>query len=336
MKRLRPLLTAPFRAQYLLIWVLLVMLVVFSIAAPSFARQSNLIKTVRSSGIIALLVLGLTWIVASGEIDVSYPAVAGFASIITVTLVNRGMSWPAALAVAISGGTLFGLLSGLLIVTFRCPSLIATIAVGSVARAVACMVVEGNRAIRLMSKPWVIQRLGSGKLGAEAVVIAIVVAVYVVFWYIQDLTTTGQHLYALGENRQAALEAGIREKKVILSFFALSALLAACGGVLWVALLHQAKPQLEGTVFIDGLTAVFLGALIVKAGKPNVIGTLIGAIFLAVLGNGLTLLGVPSYIGDMIKGGLMIFGIVIIALSRYRLTHRAPRTAPVELSAARS
>ena len=85
---------------------------------------------------------------------------------------------------------------------------------------------------------------------------------------------------------------------------------------------HQAKPQMEGTVFIDGLTAVFLGALIIKAGKPNVIGTLIGAVFLAVLGNGFTHLGVSSYVGDMIKGALMIFGVVIIAVSRYRLAHK--------------
>jgi ribose transport system permease protein len=331
MSRLAALPGALLRAQCLLIWVLLAMVLVFSFAAPDFATRSNLLKTVRSSGLIAVLVLGLTWIVASGEIDVSYPAVGGFTSIVIVVSVNQGMSWAAAIPLAVGCGMLFGLLSGLLIVTFRCPSLIATIAVGSVARAVACMIVQGNRAIRLMSKPAAIEFLGSGRLGAEVLFILIVVAIYLAFWYIQDLTTTGQHLYALGENRQAALEAGIREKKIVLSFFGLSALLAAGGGVMWVAQFHQAKPQMEGTIFIDGLTAVFRGALIVKAGKPNVIGTLIGAIFLAVLGNGLTHLGVPSYVGDMIKGALMIFGIVIIAVSRYRLTRRTQKAGPAEL-----
>lgn len=311
-----------FKAQYLLVWVLLAMAVFFALAAPQFATESNLLKTVRSSGLIAVLVLGLTWIVAAGEIDVSYPAVGGFTSIVLVVSVNNGMAWAAAIPLAVGCGMLFGLLSGLLIITFRCPSLIATIAVGSLARAVACMIVEGNRAIRLVDKPEAIRFLGSGRLGAEILFIAIVAAIYAVFWYLQDLTTTGQHLYALGENRQASLEAGIGEKKIVLSFFALSALLASGGGVMWVAQFHQAKPQMEGTIFIDGLTAVFLGALIVKAGKPNVIGTLIGAVFLAVLGNGLTLLGVPSYYGDIIKGALMIFGVVVIALSRYRLASK--------------
>ena len=311
-----------FKAQYLLVWVLLARAVFFALAAPQFATESNLLKTVRSSGLIAVLVLGLTWIVAAGEIDVSYPAVGGFTSIVLVVSVNNGMAWAAAIPLAVGCGMLFGLLSGLLIITFRCPSLIATIAVGSLARAVACMIVEGNRAIRLVDKPEAIRFLGSGRLGAEILFIAIVAAIYAVFWYLQDLTTTGQHLYALGENRQASLEAGIGEKKIVLSFFALSALLASGGGVMWVAQFHQAKPQMEGTIFIDGLTAVFLGALIVKAGKPNVIGTLIGAVFLAVLGNGLTLLGVPSYYGDIIKGALMIFGVVVIALSRYRLASK--------------
>jgi len=316
------------KAQYLLIWVLLGMVAVFAAAAEGFATRSNLLSAVRSSGLIAVLSLGLTWIVASGEIDVSYPAVGGFASILIVVSVNKGVSWALAIPMGLSCGMLFGLLSGLLIVTFRCPSLIATIAVGSVARAVACMIVDGNRALRLVNKPAAIKFLGSGRVGAELVFISIVVGIYALFWYLQDLTTTGQHLYALGENRQASLEAGIREKKVVLSFFALSSLLAAGGGVMWVTQFHQAKPQMEGTIFIDGLTAVFLGALIVKAGKPNVIGTLIGAIFLAVLGNGLTHLGAASYIGDILKGGLMIFGIAIIAISRHRLTGKTANGPP--------
>ena len=89
----------------------------------------------------------------------------------------------------------------------------------------------------------------------------------------------------------------------------------------------QGVPRMEGTVFIDGMTAVFLGALVIKAGKPNVIGTFIGAIFLAVLTNGLTPIGLEDYIGSMIKGALMIFGVVIIAISRYRVAAKAPAAA---------
>ncbi|MDP7286440.1 MAG: ABC transporter permease [Phycisphaerae bacterium] len=314
-----------FRPQYVLLWVFFAMLVLFCVAAPSFRSASNLIRAVKSSSVIAVMVLGLTWIVASGEIDVSFPSVAGLASVVTALLIKNDVPWIVAPLIAIAAGTLFGLLSGFLIAVFRCPSLIATIAIGSIATGAACILAGGYAPVRLSSTVGLIKTLGSGGMGVQLGWIAIVLAGYLAFKYIQDHTTTGQHLYALGENRQASLEAGIREKKTIISFFSLSAMLASCGGVIWVLFYAQGVPRMEGTVFIDGMTAVFLGALVVKAGKPNVIGTFIGAIFLAVLTNGLTPIGLEDYYGSMIKGALMIFGVVIIAISKYKVAKRASR-----------
>jgi len=314
-----------FRPQYVLVWVFLAMVVLFCVEAPSFRSASNLIKAVKSSSITAVMVLGLTWIVASGEIDVSFPSVAGLASVVMVLAINSGVPWAVAPFLAIAAGSVFGLLSGFLIATFRCPSLIATIAVGSIATGIACIIAGGDVPIRLLSTVGVVDTLGSGGMGVQLAWIAIVLGVYIAFKYIQDHTTTGQHLYALGENRQASLEAGIREKKIIISFFSLSAMLASCGGVVWVLFQADGVPRMKGTVFIDGMTAVFLGAMVIKAGKPNVIGTFIGAVFLAVLTNGLTPIGLPDYIGKIIKGALMIFGVVIIAISRYRVAKKASR-----------
>ena len=311
-----------FQPQYVLVWVFLVMLALFCAVAPSFRGAGNLVKAVQSSTVIAVMVLGLTWIVASGEIDVSFPSVAGLASVVTAVAVKHGVPWTLAPLLGILAGTVFGLVSGLLIATFRCPSLIATIAVGSIAMGAASMISGGYKVVRIETAGALVKMIGSGGMGVQLIWIVGVLLVYVAFKYIQDHTTTGQHLYALGENRQAALEAGIREKRIIVSFFALSAMLASCGGVVWVLFFRHGQPRMEGTVFIDGMTAVFLGALVVKAGKPNVIGTLIGAIFLAVLTNGLTPIGLPDYLGSIIKGALMILGIVIIAVSKYRLTRR--------------
>ena len=92
--------------------------------------------------------------------------------------------------------------------------------------------------------------------------------------------------------------------------------------MLQLASFTAGQPNFQGSYFVDGLTAVFLGALVIKAGKPNVIGTLIGAILIMVLGNGLTLLGVPFFVGIIIKGLLMLLGVAVIAVSRYRLLQR--------------
>ncbi|MCP4377435.1 MAG: ABC transporter permease, partial [bacterium] len=174
-----------FRPQYILLWVFLAMVVLFCISAPSFRSATNLIKAIRSSSVIAVMVLGLTWIVASGEIDVSFPAVAGLSSVVVALAVENGVPWAVAPFIAIAAGTVFGVLSGYLIATFRCPSLIATIAVGSIATGVACIISEG-RPIRLASTVGIIKMLGSGGMGIQLGWIAIVAGVYLAFKYIQD------------------------------------------------------------------------------------------------------------------------------------------------------
>jgi ribose/xylose/arabinose/galactoside ABC-type transport system permease subunit len=114
----------------------------------------------------------------------------------------------------------------------------------------------------------------------------------------------------------------------------MSAMLAAAGGVLQLTSFSAGQPNFQGSYFVDGLTAVFLGALVVKAGKPNVIGTLIGAILIMVLGNGLTLLGVPFFVGTIIKGILMLVGVSAIALRRVQLVRRHRQAQSLAAAAA--
>ncbi|MBI9107954.1 MAG: ABC transporter permease [Spirochaetales bacterium] len=304
-----------FRPNTILLWILLLLVLFFSSRSVAFRSVDNLMEVLRSCGIIALMVLGVTWIVASGETDISFPEIAGYASMMTALMVKNGLTWGLAAGIAISTGVLYGFLSGTLITRFRFPALIATIAVGSLAKSIANMINKGQP-LYLMNIDPSIQFIVYGKVFGIPVLFLVVVIIYLIAAWIQDHTTTGQHLYALGENRTAALEAGIKEKRIIISFFALSALLASVSGVLLAASFSSGQPRIGGSFFIDGLTTVFLGAMIIKAGKPNVIGTLIGAVIISVLSNGITMMGVPYYIGSIIKGLLMITGVAVIVLSR--------------------
>ncbi len=304
-----------------LLWVLALLVVFFSTQSTAFWSIDNVMEVLRSCGIIALMVLGVTWIVASGEADISFPDIAALSSMLTAILVKNGMIWGAATLVAVLAGGVFGVLSGTLITKFRFPALIATIAVGSIAKAVANMINKGQP-LYLMSIDPTVQFLVYGKFAGIPVLFVVVAVVYLVAAFIQDFTTTGQHLYALGENRKASLEAGIKEHRIILSFYTLSALLASFSGVLLAASFSSGQPRIGGSFFIDGLTTVFLGAMVVKAGKPNVIGTLIGAVIIAVLTNGITLMGIPYYVGSIIKGILMIAGVAVIVLARRGVIRR--------------
>lgn len=303
-----------FSIRFLFLWILLLLALFFSASAPAFKSPDNLLEIGRASVTNAVLVLGLTWIVAAGEIDVSFPDIAAFSSMLTAYLVIHDVSWGIAILIALGASALFGLLNGILINVFKFRSLIATIGVTTIAKSMGYIIGKGSP-IYLRIDP-TIEYIVYGKIAGFPILLLIVFAIYAVASLIQNDTKLGQYLYALGENRQAALEAGIQEKTILYSFFIFSAVLAGAGGVLMVTMFTSGQPNFQGTYFVDGLTAVFLGALVIKMGKPNVLGTLTGAIFITVISNGLTLLGTPFYYGLIIKGGLMVLGVVIIALTR--------------------
>jgi len=307
-----------FQAQYGLIWVALIMMAVFAIASPTFRTPGNLLEILRQSGLLAIMVIGLTWIAATGEIDVSYGDIAAFTGIMTAVFLKAGLSWPFTFLLAVGLGSIFGVLSGILVVYFKFPPLIATLAVGSgLAKSIARWISSGA-VIHISNPPGVVYQIVYGTFYDIPILFIITLAIYLICRELQDKTTTGQHLYALGENRQATQEAGISERKILMSLYVLSALLASIAGVLLTAMVASGNPNIGGSYFLDGLTVVFLGAMIIKAGQPNVIGTLIGVIILSTLGNGLTLMGEYFFVGNIVKGILLVFGVIVVTLARKR------------------
>ena len=317
MKKILSMLRTAFQPQYLLIWALVVLSTVLCLVSPAFRSKENLVEILRSAGIYGIMVLGLTWIVALGEMDVTFPDIAAFGSMVVAFLVFKDLPWIVAILIAIAVSALWGLLSGVLINVFKVRALIASIAVSSIAKALAYVIGDGSPIYLNTINPGV-NFLVYGKIAGIPLLVILVVIIYIIAAFLQNRTKLGQYLYALGENRQAALEAGIPEKPIIYSFYILSAALAAASGTLMVASYTSGQPNFLGTYFVDGLSIVFLGALVIKIGKPNVIGTLIGAVMIMVISNGSTLLGIPYYIGIIVKGLLMVAGVAAISASKNR------------------
>jgi ribose/xylose/arabinose/galactoside ABC-type transport system permease subunit len=188
--------------------------------------------------------------------------------------------------------------------------------VSGIAKAIAAIIGRGMPLTITNTSGSIIHNIVWGKIAGIPVLFLLAVVLYLVCFFIQEKTVYGQHIYAIGENRQAAKEAGISEKKILSSLFIVSALFAAIGGVIMMAILQSGQPKLGSSFFLDGFTAVFLGAVVFKLGKPNVIGTIIGAILLAILVNGLTLLGSSFFMGQIIKGALLIFGVAIVNITK--------------------
>jgi len=332
MKTILSALRKVFNIQYLFLWVLLLLILYFSYSSPTFRRVDNMLEIARSSVVNAVLVLGLTWIVAAGEFDVAFPDIAALSSMVAAWCVTNNYSWGAAILAALGVSALYGLLSGVLINVFKFRSLIATIGVATLAKSTAYYVGKGGPIYLARVNPTV-EYIVYDEIAGIPVLVLIVVGIFLVASFIQNNTKLGQYLYALGENREAALQAGIQEKAIIYSFFILSAVMAGGGGILLVATFTSGQPNYQGTYFVDGLTAVFLGAMVIR------VGTIIGAVFIMVIGNGLTLLGTPFYYSLIIKGTLMVAGVIIIALTqseRLRKWQEKRRKATLTRAASRA
>jgi ribose transport system permease protein len=308
-----------FQHQFGLIWLLLAMLAMFSITSSDFRTADNLLEILRASGINAILVLGLTWILAIGELDVSFADVAALVSMIAAYLVMKSdVPMGLALIAAFVGGTLIGGINGFMVAYMKIPSLVTTIATGFAAKAIAKILNQG-RPLAITSDSKLVYNFVFGEVLGIPALFLTALAIYCVSYYLQDRTTMGQHLYALGENRQATREAGIKESKIVFSYFILTSALASVAGILVTAQLGSGVSEIGGgTLMIQGFTAVFLGALVIKAGKHNVIGTFIGVIILAVLANWITLLGWSTFIVWLTRGAMLIAGVTIVTLLTYR------------------
>lgn len=308
-----------FQPQFALIWLLFVMVVAFSITSNAFRTPENLLEILRSSGIYAILVLGLTWVVAIGELDVSFASVAALVSMVTAYLIKISAPMGVALIAAFAAGTMVGIANGLMVSYMKVPSLIGTIATGFTATAIAKVLGEG-KPIFIAAGSKIVYGFVYGKILGIPVLFLTALVIYLACRFLQDQTTMGQHLYALGENRQATQEAGIKASKIVFYYFILSSVLASIAGILITAQFGSGQHEVGGgnAVMIEGFTAVFLGAMVIKAGKPNVIGTFIGVITLTVLVNWITLLGLPTFIVWLIRGTMLLVGVTIVTLSSYK------------------
>ncbi|EPX75714.1 ABC transporter permease [Salipiger mucosus] len=293
--------------------------VVFAVLRPTFIAPGNIHGMLMSASIAALMFLGLTWIVAAGEIDVSFMSVAALSNMTVAGLVSGGADWPLATLGGLGIGVLFGLLNATLVAGLRLPALVITIASGALAASIAAAIGLGT-SISLSTTGYVGALLDM-RVGVLPLLAVIVAAIYVVAWFMQEKLTFGRYVYALEQNRAAVEEAGVPVNRLMFMLYVLSGVVSAVAGILLAANLSSGQPYLGTSYFLDGLTAVLLGGMALKFGKPNVIGTLAAVIFLTGLLNGAALLGWTDSQRQIVRGSLLLVGVGLVVYARTR-THK--------------
>lgn len=275
---------------------------------PHFLTVSNLLNIAEQATIIAIVAVGMTFVIITAGIDLSVGSVLAFSGVVMASLLQRGLPLPLALAAGLGTGLLCGAANGLLITTGRLPPFIATLGMMSVARGTALMFTEG-RPISGFSENF--RWFATGEVARVPVSVVIMIAVYVVAHFVLRRTKLGRYTYAIGGNEEAALLSGVGVRLYKTLVYALAGLLSGLAAILLTARLNSAQPIAGMMYELDAIAATVIGGTSLLGGEGTVVGTLIGALIMAVLRNGLNLLGVSSFIQQIVIGSVIIIAVLI-------------------------
>ncbi|MDQ3923700.1 MAG: ABC transporter permease [Actinomycetota bacterium] len=294
---------------------LILLCIVMTILSPFFLTPNNLSNVGIQIAVIAILALGQTFVIVSGGIDLSVGSVLGLSGIVFGwATVVAGLPLPIALALGIGSGALAGLTNGLLITLGKLPSFIATLAMLSAARGLS-LVISGNAPLNPI--PGAVRALGTGELlGFVPLPVILMLVMWVVAVGILRSTYAGRCMYAIGGNEEASRLSGINVSRQKLVVYTLSGLFAGIAGILLTARLASAQPQAGFTFELDAIAAVVIGGASLSGGVGTASGTLIGALILGVLRNGLNLLNVSSDFQQVVIGAVIALAVMTDTLRR--------------------
>ena len=307
--------------EYAAFLALVLLAAVLGAISPEFRQISNLLNLLRQAAFNGLIAIGMTCVILSDGIDLSVGSVFALAAIICAKLLTAGVAAPLAILVALVVGTLLGLVSGILVAKCRLQAFIATLITMTAYRGLAMIITDGKPISRLANSieseggAFLFKALGKGNLLiAESIKIPlpaiILVAFFALFFFVLNKTTYGRRVYATGSNAVCAKLVGVNIVKIKMSVYAISGFLAALAGLMMISRVDSAQPTLGDGYELDAIAAVALGGTSMSGGRGKITGTIAGVLIIAVLNNGLNILGVTSYYQDVIKAIVILVAVL--------------------------
>ncbi len=301
-----------FLSSYMIIIPIILLIIVWTAVAPNFMTYGNWMNILRQVSMIAILAAGAFFIMATGDFDLGLASVVGITGCVFAKLiVDLGWNPVLAALVAILLGVFTGVINGCMVTYFGIPAFIATLGMQYVARGF-CYVVTNSYPISGL--PDSIGWIGRGylKIGGVNIVpwsVVVMVLVYVVTAFVAAKTKFGRYVYAVGGNAEAAWLSGINASRIKRMVFTLGGLAAGLVGVILVSRLSSGQPQGgEGWEF-KAVIAVVMGGVSLTGGKGKPIGVALGAVFVGILENGMTLLNINSYYQQIVQGIVLVLAI---------------------------
>lgn len=292
---------------FILLGIIALVLVVFSALNPVFFRLGNLMNFIGQAAVLSVLSIGMTFVIISGGLDLSIGsslALSGAVAGIVLKITNNALL---GILAALLGGSLIGLLNGFLIGKTKISPFMATLATMTVARGLAISV-TGAESIAVNNKAllW----LGQASIGPLPVVFLLIMVMYIFGYYLLKRSVFGRNTYAIGGNTTAARIMGINITRNIILIYIFNGILVGLAALITIGRMSSIQPWSGQGLEFEVITAVILGGAILAGGEGTIIGTLLGAILVGIIANGLTLLNITNYYLNIIRGFILILAVI--------------------------
>ena len=290
---------------------LFLLCIVLSILSDDFLTMDNWLNLLRQVSINALIAFGMTFVILTGGIDLSVGSVLALSSAITAGMMAQGMNGFVAILVGLLAGMVMGVLNGVIITKGKVAPFIATLATMTAFRGLTLVYTDGRPITGFASDDILFQMMGRGYFFGIPVPIVFMLIVYMVLYIVLKKTTFGRHTYAIGGNEEASRLSGLRVDRLKIYVYALTGTLSALAGLILTSRLNSAQPTAGTAYELDAIAAVVLGGTSLSGGKGWIFGTLVGALIIGVLNNGLNLLNVSSFYQQVIKGAVILLAVLL-------------------------
>lgn len=289
---------------------LLVIIVALAILSPNFLTMDNLMNVFRQVSINALIAFGMTFVILTGGIDLSVGSILALSSALTAGFMVGGMNSILAMFIGILLGALMGAANGVAVAKGKIAPFIATLATMTIFRGLTLVYTEG-KPITGISDSFAFQLVGRGYFFGIPFPVVITVIAFIILYILLRKTTFGRSVYATGGNEEAARLSGLKIDRIKITVYSISGAMAALAGVILTSRLNSAQPTAGTSYELDAIAAVVLGGTSLAGGRGHITGTLIGALIIGVLNNGLNLLGVSSFYQQVVKGGVILLAVLL-------------------------
>ncbi|MCW2804567.1 MAG: Monosaccharide transporter rane protein family [Propionibacteriaceae bacterium] len=302
-------LTSPDK-PYLMTLVLIVLVIIFALASPVFFSTSNFLNIGRQTALVTIIAVGMTFVIVSGEIDLSVGAQLALAGIVASTAMQAtGGQLMAGVIAGLLVGAVVGLANGLITTGLGIPSFLVTLAMLGICRGLA-LLISGGQAV-LANNSWFWTAFNNGIYFGIPVPVWWTLLALIVGAFLLHVSSYGRKVYAVGGNKQAASYSGIRVHRVKILAFVLTGTLAGFAGLILTARGQGARPDVGVGLELDVIAAVILGGTSLFGGRGLIVGTLVGSLMIGVINNGLTLVGADSATQAIVKGLIIIVAVTL-------------------------